>query len=79
MWVSESLKSFFWVDLRNVDQMSFDFDLGKPFKPYEQLMGVLPFASMEQIPLAYRVRFFIFFLRSVGCSYPCFFLVCDRI
>ena len=36
--------------------MSFDFQLGIPFRPYEQLMGVLPVASMEQIPLAYQVR-----------------------
>ena len=44
------------VDLRKVDEMSFDFQLGIPFRPYEQLMGVLPVASMEHIPLAYRVR-----------------------
>ena len=36
--------------------MSFDFELGIPFRPYEQLMGVLPVASMEHIPLAYQVR-----------------------
>lgn len=35
--------------------MIFDFKLGTPFKPYEQLMGVLPVASMEHIPMAYRV------------------------
>jgi len=52
--------------------MTFDFKLGTPFKPYEQLMGVLPAASMEHIPLAYRVSghdshliepIFIFFVR----------------
>ncbi|KAG2018391.1 exonuclease II [Coprinopsis cinerea AmutBmut pab1-1] len=41
-------------DLRNVDQMTFNFELGKPFKPYEQLMGVLPVASKDHIPLAYQ-------------------------
>ncbi|KAF8055536.1 exonuclease II, partial [Lyophyllum atratum] len=41
-------------DLRNVDAMKFDFDLGRPFKPYEQLMGVLPVASKEHIPQAYQ-------------------------
>ncbi|KAF5326675.1 hypothetical protein D9619_004005 [Psilocybe cf. subviscida] len=41
-------------DLRGIDKMSFDFELGKPFRPYEQLMGVLPVASMEHIPVAYR-------------------------
>lgn len=35
--------------------MSFSFDLGTPFRPYQQLMGVLPAASMDLIPLAYRV------------------------
>lgn len=36
--------------------MTFNFDLGRPFRPFEQLMGVLPAASMELIPEAYRVR-----------------------
>jgi 5'-3' exoribonuclease 1 len=35
--------------------MSFSFALEQPFKPFEQLMGVLPVASMEHIPPAYRV------------------------
>ena len=35
--------------------MNFEFKLGTPFKPFEQLMGVLPVASMEHIPMAYRV------------------------
>lgn len=43
------------VDLRGVDNMTFEFDLGVPFKPFEQLMGVLPEASKEHIPLAYQV------------------------
>lgn len=42
------------TDLRNVDEMTFNFELGAPFKPFEQLMGVLPVASMEHIPEAYR-------------------------
>lgn len=36
--------------------MTFDFALGRPFRPFEQLMGVLPSASKELIPPAYRVR-----------------------
>lgn len=36
--------------------MTFDFDLGKPFHPFEQLMGVLPAASQSHIPEAFRVR-----------------------
>lgn len=34
--------------------MTFNFPLGTPFKPFEQLMGVLPAASMELIPEPYR-------------------------
>lgn len=41
------------VDLPN---MKFDFHLGTPFQPFQQLMGVLPAASGEHIPLAYRVN-----------------------
>lgn len=48
--------------------MSFEFELGKPFRPYEQLMGVLPVASMEHIPVAYRVRFSPPFVRSCATN-----------
>ncbi|KAG8703633.1 hypothetical protein FRC08_002716 [Ceratobasidium sp. 394] len=41
-------------DLKNVESFQFNFELGKPFKPFEQLMGVLPYASHELIPEAYR-------------------------
>ena len=43
-------------DLKGVGEMTFDFELGKPFKPFEQLMGVLPEASKELLPEAYQVR-----------------------
>lgn len=36
--------------------MQFKFELGEPFKPYGQLMGVLPAASRELIPEAFRVK-----------------------
>ena len=35
--------------------MDIQFTLGAPFKPFEQLMGVLPEASKDHIPLAFRV------------------------
>lgn len=31
-----------------------NFNLGKPFKPYEQLMGVLPSLSKKLLPVAYQ-------------------------
>ena len=34
--------------------MSFSFELGQPFKPLEQLMAVLPPASRQLVPVAYR-------------------------
>ena len=43
------------ADLKGLEKISFHFELGKPFKPFEQLMGVLPVASMENVPLAYQV------------------------
>ncbi|KAG6877497.1 hypothetical protein C0993_006599 [Termitomyces sp. T159_Od127] len=41
-------------DLRGVNQMTFQFELGKPFRPFEQLMGVLPAASRDNVPSAYQ-------------------------
>lgn len=41
-------------DLNNVESMAFEFQLGKPFRPFDQLMGVLPSLSSQHIPEAYR-------------------------
>lgn len=41
-------------DLRGIDMMTFSYELGSPFKPFEQLMGVLPEASRDLIPSAFR-------------------------
>ncbi|KAG0358476.1 5'-3' exoribonuclease 1 [Podila minutissima] len=40
-------------DLVRLDEFKTPFELGTPFKPYEQLMGVLPEASKAHIPRAY--------------------------
>lgn len=45
-------------DLKGVDKFEFNFDLGSPFKPFEQLMGVLPDLSNQFIPKAFRVGSF---------------------
>ncbi len=43
------------TDLIDLGAMSFPFVKGTPFHPFEQLMGVLPAASGEHVPPAYRV------------------------
>ena len=40
----------FAADFKDIDKMQLNFDKGKPFRPYEQLMGVLPAASNHAIP-----------------------------
>jgi 5'-3' exoribonuclease 2 len=44
----------FAADFADLDKMTVKFDKGKPFKPYEQLMGVLPAASNHAIPKVFH-------------------------
>lgn len=44
----------FAADFVDLDKMTVKFDKGKPFRPYEQLMGVLPAASNHAIPPAFH-------------------------
>ena len=44
----------FAADFVELDQLFVKFEKGKPFKPYEQLMGVLPAASNHAIPEPFR-------------------------
>ena len=48
-------RSHLHKDFVGVDKMSFCFELGRPFRPFEQLMAVLPEASKELVPPPYRV------------------------
>lgn len=41
-------------DIINMGEIKCEFEKGIPFKPFEQLMGVLPSASKELVPLVYR-------------------------
>lgn len=44
----------FAADFVDIDKMEVKFETGTPFKPYEQLMGVLPAASNHAIPPAFH-------------------------
>ena len=44
----------FAADFVELDKMNIKFEKGTPFKPFEQLMGVLPAASNHAIPEAFR-------------------------
>ncbi|KAK2466452.1 hypothetical protein APHAL10511_002094 [Amanita phalloides] len=44
----------FAADFVDIDKMDIQFNLGQPFKPFEQLMGVFPAASRKHIPEAFQ-------------------------
>ncbi|XP_008065493.1 5'-3' exoribonuclease 1 [Carlito syrichta] len=44
----------FLSDIRNISTIKIHFELGKPFKPFEQLLAVLPAASKNLLPTCYQ-------------------------
>lgn len=44
----------FAADFQNMDKMEVKFEKGTPFRPYEQLMSVLPAASNHAIPKSFH-------------------------
>lgn len=44
----------FAADMLEISDLHIEFDLGEPFRPYDQLMAVFPAASREHIPPAFH-------------------------
>lgn len=44
----------FASDLCDIDRIRIDFELGKPFRPFDQLMAVFPAASQSHVPEPFR-------------------------
>ena len=47
-------------DMVAIEQFEVAFQLGRPFLPFQQLLGVLPSASFKLLPEPYQVHFFVF-------------------
>lgn len=53
-WYYPHHYSPFISDIKGFTDLKLEYDLGQPFLPYQQLLAVLPSASKELLPMAYR-------------------------
>ncbi|XP_017777725.1 PREDICTED: 5'-3' exoribonuclease 1 [Nicrophorus vespilloides] len=53
-WYYPHHYSPFISDIKDFKDLKIEFDLGKPFQPYEQLLAVLPSASKKLLPESYH-------------------------
>ena len=47
----------YMTDIKNFSEMTLEFEMGKPFMPFEQLLAVLPAASRKLLPEPFQVCF----------------------
>jgi hypothetical protein len=60
----------FASDLVNIAHLDIKFDLGQPFSPFNQLMGVLPAASKDALPKPFQwVSCWGALMASLACAY----------
>ena len=45
-------------DMTDIAGVDISFDYGEPFRPFEQLLAVLPSASHKLLPVPFTVRLF---------------------
>ena len=55
-------------DMVSIQEFEVGFELGQPFLPFQQLLGVLPSASFKLLPEPYQVRIVVC---RVSCAVSC--------
>ena len=66
--VTLSIKHGLTEDVRKGFKVDMTFDQAEPFKPFQQLMGVLPSRSRQLLPEGYRVKSAEFCVLTTGIN-----------